>query len=119
MSIINKPHLLLAGLLPVLAAMFAAGQSTSSTDPVDIAQRKITAYLYSLADLHCTESVTQEKIAPNGHVAETERAKYDYLIMMNGSGEDFQLNETRVSSAPGTPKPKPISMLVSNGVPTV
>jgi len=119
MSIINKPYILLAGLLPVLGAIFAGGQSTPSTDPVDIAQRKITEYLNSLADLHCTESVTQEKIAPNGHVAQTERAKYDYLIMMNGDGDDFQLNETRVSASSTSPKAKPVSMLVSNGVPTV
>lgn len=121
MSIINKRHFFLVGLLPALAAIFAAGQSASSSDPVDIAQRKITAYLTSLADLHCTESVTQQKIAPNGHVAQTERAKYDYLIMMNGDGDDFQLNETRVAAAGSStsPKPSPISMLVSNGVPTV
>jgi hypothetical protein len=119
MRIIPKPNYLLAGLLPLLAAIFAAGQSASSTNPVDIAQRKITAYLTSLADLHCTESVTQEKISPSGHVAATERAKYDYLIMMDGNGDDFQLNETRLSSSKGDPKSSAISMLVSNGVPTV
>jgi hypothetical protein len=119
MRIINKSCILLAGLLPVLAAMHAAGQASSAFDPVDIAQRKITAYLTSLADLHCTESVTQEKITPSGHVAATERAKYDYLIMMDGNGDDFQLNETRLLSSKGTPKASPVSMLVSNGVPTV
>ena len=119
MQIVKKPHCLLAGLLPLLAAILVAGQSAPSNDPVDIAQRRITAYLTSLADLHCTESVTQEKIAPNGHVAQTERAKYDYLIMMNGDGDDFQLNETRVAADPRSPKPVPGSMLVSNGVPTV
>ena len=57
----------------------------------------MTAYLAKLADLHCTESVTQEKLADNGHVEATERAKYDYLIMMNGNGDDFQLNESRIA----------------------
>ncbi len=119
MTTIPRSRYLLAGFLPALAVIFAAGQSASSTDPVDIVQKKITAYLTSLADLHCTESVTQQKIAPNGHVAETERAKYDYLIMMGGSGDDFQLNETRISASKDAPKPSPVSMLVSNGVPTV
>jgi hypothetical protein len=118
MRIIPKSYYFLAGLLPVLTAISSAGQSPSLTNPVDIAQRKITEYLTSLADLHCTESVTQEKITPSGHVAETERAKYDYLIMMDGNGDDFQLNETRLSTAKGNPKPSPASMLVSNGVPT-
>src|SRR5271169_2639348 len=113
MQIVKKPHCLLAGLLPLLAAILVAGQSAPSKDPVDIAQRRITAYLASLADLHCTESVTQEKISPNGHVAQTERAKYDYLIMMNGDGDDFQLNETRVAADARSPKPAPVSMLVS------
>jgi hypothetical protein len=119
MRIIPRSRYLLVGILPALAAIFAAAQSASSTNPVDIVQKKITAYLTSLADLHCTESVTQEKIAPNGHVADTERAKYDYLIMMGGSGDDFQLNETRLSTAKNAPKPTPVPMLVSNGVPTV
>jgi len=119
MRITLKSCYLLAGFLPAFAASFAAGQSPPSTNPVDIAQRKITAYLTSLADLHCTESVTQEKITPSGHVSATERAKYDYLIMMDGNGDDFQLNETRLATSKGTPKVSPASMLVSNGVPTV
>jgi hypothetical protein len=119
MTIVPKSRFFLAGFLPALAAIFAVCQTVPPTDPVDMAQRKITEYLNSLADLHCTESVTQEKITPNGHAAQTERAKYDYLIMMNGDGDDFQLNETRVSSNKSAPKPSPASMLVSNGVPTV
>jgi hypothetical protein len=119
MTTIPRSRYLIAGVLPVLAVIFAASQPASSTDPVEIVQKKITEYLTSLADLHCTESVIQQKIAPNGHVADTERAKYDYLIMMNGTGDDFQLNETRISASKDTPKPSQVSMLVSNGVPTV
>lgn len=119
MTTIPRSRYLAAGILPVLAAIFAAGQPAPSTDPVEIVQKKITEYLTSLADLHCTESVIRQKIAPNGHVADTDRAMYDYLIMMNGTGDDFQLNETRISASKDAPKPSQVSMLVSNGVPTV
>ena len=119
MSINRKSHFLLSSLLMAVPAVLAAGQSASVTDPIALAQKQITAYLADLADLHCTESVTQEKLTPAGHVEATERAKYDYLIMMNGSGDDFQLNESRIESGSTHPKTPQKPMLVSNGVATV
>ena len=95
----------------------AAGESKPAPSPIDLAQRQVTAYLAKLADLHCTESVTQEKLSGNGHVEATERAKYDYLIMMDGNQDDFQLNESRIESS--TSRHKPLPMLVTNGAATV
>jgi hypothetical protein len=118
MRSIPNMRILVTGLT-TLAVALATAQAASSTDPVEMAQRKITQYLSTLADMHCTESVTQQKIAPNGRVEATEHAKYDYLIMMDGTGDDFQINETRVALSSGDLKPEPASMLVSNGVPTV
>jgi hypothetical protein len=86
---------------------------------INHAQQQITAYLDKLADLHCTESVIQEKLTPNGHVEATQRAKYDYLIMMSGSGDEFQLNESRIEAASGDNKQPQLPMLVTNGVATV
>jgi len=103
-----------------LAMPACAQTQTSSADAViEQAQKQITAYLDKLADFHCTESVTQQKLAPNGHVEATERAKYDYLIMMNGTGDKFQLNESRVESANARGKQTQLPMLVTNGVATV
>lgn len=111
---------------PALLAAFcllmpgvAIAESVPTATAIDQAQKQITAYLDKLADLHCTESVTQEKIAPNGHVEATERAKYDYLIMMSGSGDEFQLNESRIEAATAHNKPSQLPMLVTNGVATV
>jgi hypothetical protein len=109
-------HIVSVCLLALPVAM-AAGQSAPTSDPIDLAQRQVTAYLAKLADLHCTESVTQEKLAGNGHVEASERAKYDYLIMMDGNGDDFQLNESRIVSSAS--KHKPLPMLVTNGAATV
>jgi len=108
-------------LATVLAASqsFASAQSAAPNVAIDLAQKQITAYLDKLADFHCTESVTQEKLSPNGHVEATERAKYDYLIMMNGTGDEFQLNESRIEAANARGKRTQLPMLVTNGVATV
>ena len=119
MPISPKSNWILVGILMAAPAAFAAGQPPAGSTPIDLAQRQVTAYLTNLADLHCTESVTQEKLAANGHAEVTERAKYDYLIMMNGSGEDFQLNESRIEASTNRHKTAPAPMLVSNGVATV
>ena len=106
----------------ILAISPVVGLSASipRNDLIGRAEQKVGQYLDSLADLHCTELVTQEKVAANGHADKTERAKYDYLIMMQGGKDDFQLNETRVAeSGKDKPaKPSPVSMLVSNGIST-
>lgn len=112
----HKWNWLLSGILLALGAVFAAGQ-TPALSPADLAQRQVTAYLAKLADLHCTESVTQEKLAGNGHVEASERAKYDYLIMIDGNGDDLQLNESRIESSASRHKALP--MLVTNGFSTV
>lgn len=117
MQRIHRPHSLLIGLLFVSQVFGAAGQSSPSSDAADLAQRQITSYLAKLADLHCTETVTQEKLAQNGHVEASEHAKYDYLIMIDGNGDDLQLNESRIESSASHQKPLP--MLVTNGFSTV
>lgn len=112
----HNSHLFLLGILLALPAAFAAGQASPASSPVDLAQHQVTAYLAKLADLHCTESVTQEKLGSSGHVEASERAKYDYLIMMDGNGDDFQLNESRIESSASRHKQLP--MLVTNGFST-
>src|SRR5450631_729425 len=116
---IHRSHWILAGLLFLSLPALFMGESVPTAAAIDQAQRQITAYLDKLADLHCTESVTQEKLAGNGHVEATGRAKYDYLIMMNGSGDDFQLNESRLEAPNAHTKQPQLPMLVTNGVATV
>jgi hypothetical protein len=117
MSHSHKSHTFLLGILLVLSAALAVSQSAHSPSPADLAQHQVTAYLAKLADLHCNESVTQEKFADNGHVETSEHAKYDYLIMVDGNGNDLQLNESRIESSASRHKPLP--MLVTNGFSTL
>jgi len=119
MRLIRKPHWLPSACLLALAAPWCAGQSASTANVIDLAQRQVTGYLAKLADLHCTETVTQQKLSGNGHVQATERAKYDYLIMMSGTGDDFRLNESRIVSTAGHDKHPQLPMLVTNGVATL
>lgn len=119
MRIIHKCRRCLSGILLALSPLMVTAESVSTSNAVEQAQRQITAYLDKLADLHCTETVTQQKLAINGHVEATERAQYDYLIMMNGTGDAFQLNESRVESSSAQGKRPRLPMLVTNGAATV
>jgi hypothetical protein len=106
---------LIVGILLFVPAAFAHGQP----GPIERAQHQITEYIANLANLHCTESVTQERLGDNGHIETTERAQYDYLTMMSGTGDDFQLNESRIESASNHRKGPRSSMMISNGLATV
>jgi hypothetical protein len=112
----HKSRWLFTGLISVLTPMFAAAQTVPAAAATDLAQRQVTAYLAKLADLHCSESVTQERLTANGHVETSERAKYDYLVMIDGSGDGLQFNESRIESS--SSKHKQLPMLVTNGFST-
>ena len=106
--------------LPVFLILGAAAASGSAQAPAGFpieAQKQVVQYISQLANLHCKESVTQEKLSPNGHVQTTEHSSYDYLIMMEGGGENFQLNESRLETKSGSHKQLP--MLVTNGFSTL
>lgn len=103
--------------LNVLFAVASAGQPSFAGGEADQARRQVIAYVAKLADLHCTETVVQEKLAASGHVQASERARYDYLVMIDGNADDFQLNESRVESSAG--KHKPLPMMITNGFSTL
>lgn len=114
-SPMRTPSRLIVPLLFASAAMISSGQNTAGF-PVQ-AQKQVVKYISELANLHCKESVTQEKLSSSGHVQTTERSSYDYLVMMEGNGDDFQLNESRLETKAGSHKSLP--MLVTNGFSTL
>jgi hypothetical protein len=119
MPIIHKSCTILSSILLASQVSMASGQSAANSDAINKAQRQISAYLVQLADLHCAENVTQEKLTGNGHVEASARARYDYLIMMSGNGDDFQLNESRIESSDSHHELTSKPMLVTNGIATV
>lgn len=119
MPIIPKSFAVLSSILLASQVSMAAGQSTVDASAINKAERQITDYLLKLADLHCAEDVTQEKLTENGHVETSMRARYDYLIMMSGDGDEFRLNESRIESSESRHKLTSKPLLVTNGIATV
>ncbi len=110
-----RNSLCLSSALIALSAVMS--QSPAAPSVTDQAQQRVVAYLARLADLHCSEFVVQEKLTPNGHVEASDRARYDYLVMIDGNGDDFQLNESRIEASGA--KHKPLPFLVTNGFSTM
>jgi hypothetical protein len=106
---------LIVSLLLVAVPSSSPAQNKSGV-PIQ-AQKQVVKYISALSNLHCKETVTQEKLTMSGHVETTARSSYDYLVMMDGSGDDFTLNESRLETKAGPHKPLP--MLVTNGFSTL
>ena len=105
----------------LLAALCCAPAATGQNQagPVALAEKQISAYLEQLADVHCTETVVQEKLAEDGHVEASAREQFDYLIMMSGNEDDFQLSESRIEASGFRHKLLSFPMLVTNGMSTM
>jgi hypothetical protein len=104
-----------ARMLLLLAV--SAGYAQATANVTALAQRGVTSYLSQLANLHCSESVVQEKLAMNGSVQASEHSKYDYLTMIDGDSDALQLNESRLEETGARHKALP--MLVTNGFSTL
>ena len=105
------------------AVMLSAGtnaglsQTASVMESRQQAQRQVLDYLNRLADIHCTEEVVQEKLGKTGHPEAAQHSKYDYLVMIKGNRDDFQMNESRVEASTTSHKTPPL--LVTNGFSTL
>jgi hypothetical protein len=108
-----------AALAMPLAAFAASAASVDSSSAIALAQKQIGGYLQRLGDLHCTETVTQERLGGKGRILGVERDTFDYLIMMSGDADDFQLNESRIENKGTRHKLLAMPMLVTNGIATV
>ncbi len=63
---------------------------------VDRASRQVTAFLDQMSDVKCSEHVTQLKLDKNGHTAYQQNNNFDYLVLLQGSGDELLLNESRL-----------------------
>jgi hypothetical protein len=90
-----------------------------SRTSVDLASSNITSYLNDLAEVTCTEQVSQVKFAPNGKIDFHQESTFDYLVMMDGSQDEFTLNESRLPKQQGATSSKNLPLLVTNGFSTL
>jgi hypothetical protein len=119
MPIGHKSAGIFAGAFLIAALLPVVGQTQSHTDAIGLAEKQISVLLTQLADVHCTETVIQEKLAENGQVLSSEREQFDYLIMIGGHEDDFQLNESRIE-APGWRRTHTsLPMMLTNGMATI
>ena len=105
------------GLLLGFGTASGWSQPESSKVLLQQAQRRVLDYLGRLADIHCTEEVVQEKLGKTGHPEAAQHSKFDYLVMIKGNQDDFQMNESRVAASTTTHKTPPL--LVTNGFSTI
>lgn len=119
MQIIRSSCVVKLLVVVALLAFMHAGKAQSEPDVLGIASKQVTALLSELADVHCIETVVQEKLAENGHILSSEREQFDYLIMIDSHEDDFQLNESRVEVPGWRHTHVSIPMLLSNGMATV
>ena len=104
--------------LLLLSFLLRAVARASAADPdvVERASKQVAGFLEQMSDVKCTEEVTQLKLDKNGHTLYGERTSYDYLVLLQGTGDDFLLNESRLADAHNQQRNKKnVPLLITNG----
>ena len=104
-------------LVMTLLVLRCAGAWAADADTiVDRASRQVTAFLDQMSDVKCSEHVTQLKLDKNGHTAYQENSSFDYLVLLQGSGDELLLNESRLGDAHNQQRNKKnVPLLITNG----
>lgn len=116
-----------SGLVAAALALLVAGSACADTPLPDrpakdlplpmLLERvgkQVETFWNEFASVTCTESVTQDKIGEKGKVLFEQRESFDYLIILQASGIDLSVDESRVEKTLKTTKGK-ASLLDTNG----
>jgi hypothetical protein len=76
--------------------------------------KQVETFWNEFASVTCTENVTQDKIGEKGKVLFEQRESFDYLLILQASGIDLSVDESRVEKTAKTTKGK-ASLLDTNG----
>ncbi len=113
------PNLFYRHSLSIALALLIFSQcGEAQNNSVDTATANIGSYLNEIADVTCTEHVSQEKLTPTGKMESHQESTFDYLVMMDGSQDEFSLNESRLPRQHNASS-KNLSLLVTNGFSTL
>lgn len=88
--------------------------------PADLLQRAGKAeerFWDELSAVNCVESVEQDKLGPNGKVLYRQQSDFDYLAVLQLTGNDLLLEESRAPIRQGGEK-KSLPLLITNGFST-
>jgi hypothetical protein len=78
-----------------------------------------SVFLSQFSDVKCTEQVRQEKLGKDNKVELKEESSYDYLVILNNTGGELNLSESRIPIHEAKKDRKNTSMLLSNGFATL
>ena len=76
--------------------------------------KQVETFWNQFGSVTCTESVTQDKLGEKGKVLFEQRESFDYLIILQASGIDLSVDESRVEKTLKTTKGR-ASLLDTNG----
>lgn len=83
-------------------------------DLLDHVGQQMEKFWNNFSSVTCTEAVTQSKIGEKGKVLFDQRETFDYLIILQASGMDLAVDESRVEKTHKESKGK-ASLLETNG----
>jgi hypothetical protein len=86
---------------------------------LDKTSHEVAEFLDQMSDVKCTETVLQEKLNPGGRKEYAERATYDYLILLQGNGDELTLNESRLLQRQDAKRKNNLPLLITNGFSTL
>ena len=103
----------------VLAALVLNFPAKAATDAplsgvLDQVGHQVEKFWNYFSSVTCTEALTQSKIGEKGKVLFEQRETFDYLIILQASGMDLAVDESRVEKTRKTSKGT-ASLLESNG----
>lgn len=103
---------LIAGFVVVSPALPVTEDPLKSL--LDRAGQQVERFWNYFPSVTCTENLTQSKLGEKGKVLFEKRATFDYLILLQTSGMDIEVDESRVEKAHKTSKGR-ASLLETNG----
>jgi hypothetical protein len=101
------------------AAEDATDRRLKTETLIEKTRQQVAEFLDQVSDVKCTETVLQEKLNPGGHKEYADSATYDYLILLQGSGDELLLNESRLLQHQDAKPRKNLPLLVTNGFSTL
>jgi hypothetical protein len=98
-------------MIPILFLFATSG------DFLQRAGKAVELFWDQLAAVNCVESVEQEKLGPNGKVLYRQQSDFDYLAVLQLTGNDLLLEESRAPVHEAAAK-KNVPLLITNGFST-
>jgi hypothetical protein len=106
-------------ILVVLVAGFGATAATpmSTEELLHLAGKSVERFWEQLSAVNCIETVDQQKLSTNGKVVYRQESSFDYLAVLQLTGSDLIVDESRVPMREAEHR-KDVALLITNGFST-